>query len=136
MHQFAATYLGRFVDVEGTDGRSRLRNLLGDDALVDTAIAALRASATRTDLPDTAAIFRLRDEGRQHLLMLPVLVGLIESCSLCPGKAPLDEQGMRRALAFRFNAPDFWNQEPEWFRPVLKVRPDLVADSPDPIRAR
>ena len=128
LHQFAATYLGRFVDVEGTDGRSRLRNLLGDDALVDIAIAALRASATRTDLPDTAAIFRLRDEGRQHLLMLPVLVGLIESCSLCPGKAPLDEQGMRRALAFRFNAPDFWNQEPEWFRPVLKVRPDLVAD--------
>ena len=128
LHQFAATYLGRFVDVEGTDGHSRLRNLLGDDALVDIAIAALRASATRTDLPDTAAIFRLRDEGRQHLLMLPVLVGLIESCSLCPGKAPLDEHGMRRALAFRFNAPDFWNQEPKWFRPVLKARPDLVAD--------
>lgn len=128
LHQFAATYLGWFVDLEGTDGRSRLRNLLGDDALVDIVIEALRASPTRVDLPDMAAIFRLGDEGRQHLLMLPVLVGLIESSSFCPGKAPLDEQGIQRALAFRFSAPYFWNQEPKWFRLVLQARPDLVAD--------
>lgn len=128
LHQLASAYLGWFVDVEGADGRSRLRNLLGNDDLVETVIDALRASTTRADLPDVAAIFLLRDEGRQHLLMLPVLVGLIDSGSLFPGKAPLDEQGMRRALAFRFNAPDFWNQEPEWFRAVLKARPDLVAD--------
>ena len=128
LHQLAATYLGWFVDVEGTDGRSRLRNLLGDDALVDIVIEALRASTTRADLPAMTAIFRLGDEGRQHLLMLPVLVGLIESSSLCPGKSPLDEQGMRRALAFRFNAPDFWNQEPNWSRAVLHARPELVAD--------
>ena len=128
LHQLAATYLGWFVDVEGADGHSRLRNLLGDDALVDIVIEALRTSTTRADLPDMAAIFRLGDEGRQHLLMLPVLVGLIESSSLCPGKAPLDEQGIQRALAFRFSAPDFWNQPPKWFGPVLQVRPELVAD--------
>ena len=128
LHRLAATYLGWFVDVEGADGRSRLRNLLGDDALVDIVIEALRASTTRADLPAMTAIFRLGDEGRQHLLMLPVLVGLIESSSLCPGKSPLDEQGMRRALAFRFNAPDFWNQEPNWSRAVLHARPELVAD--------
>ncbi len=123
LHQLAATYLGWFVDVEGTDGHSRLRNLLGDDALVDTVVNALRASTTRADLPDMAAIFRLGDEGRQHSLMLPVLVGLIESSSLRPGKAPLDEQGMRRALAFRFNAPDFWNQTPKWFHAVYRLTP-------------
>ncbi|MDE0342051.1 MAG: hypothetical protein OXK82_02565 [Deltaproteobacteria bacterium] len=128
LHQFAATYLGWFVDIDGADGHSRLRNLLGDHALVDIVIEALRASTTRVDLPDVAAIFRLGDEGRQHLLMLPVLVGLSESSSLCPGTAPLDEQGMRRALAFLFSAPDFWNQEPKWFRPVLTARPELVAD--------
>ncbi len=128
LHQLAATYLGWFGDVEGADGHSRLRNLLGDDTLVDIVIDAIRASTTRADLPDVATIFRLRDEGKQHSLMLPVLVGLIESSSPCPGTAPLDEQGMRRALALRFNAPDLWNQEPKWFRPVLQARPELVAD--------
>ena len=128
LHRLASTYLGQFVDVQGADGRTRLRDLLGDDGLVDMVIEAFRASTTRADLPDMTEIFRLADEQKHHFLMLPFLVGLDEIPSLRSGKAPLDEQGMRRALAFRFNAPDFWNQEPKWYRTILKSRPDLVAD--------
>ena len=128
LHRLASAYLGQFVDVQGSDGRSRLHDLLGDGDLVDMVVEAFRASTTRSDLPDMIEIFRLADNQKHHLLMLPFLVGLDENPSLRPTEAPLDEQGMRRALAFRFNAPDFWNQEPEWFRPVLKARADLVAD--------
>ena len=128
LHRLASVYLGQFVDVQGSDGRSRLQDLLGDDDLVDMVVEAFRASTTRSDLPDMTEIFRLADNQKHHLLMLPFLVGLDENPSLRPTEAPLDEQGMRRALAFRFNAPDFWNQKPEWYRAVLKSRPDLVAE--------
>ncbi len=128
LHRLASVYIGQFVDVQGPAGQSRLYNLLGDDDLVELVIEAFRASTTRADLPDATEIFRLADDQKHHFLMLPFLVGLNEIPSSRPGKAPLDEQGMRRALAFRFNAPDFWNQEPEWYRAVLKSRPELVAD--------
>ena len=128
LHRLASAYLGRFVDVQGPEGRSRLHDLLNDDNLVELVIQAFRASTTRADLPNMADIFRLADEREHHLLMLPFLVGLDELPSHRPGEVPLDEQGMSRALAFRFNAPDFWKQEPDWYRDVLKSRPDLVAD--------
>ena len=128
LHRLASAYLGQFVDVQGSDGQSRLHELLGDDDLVDMVIEAFRVSTTRSDLPDMTEIFRLADNQKHPLLMLPFLVGLDENPSLRPTEAPLDEQGMRRALAFRFNAPDFWNHKPEWYRAVLKSRPDLVAE--------
>ena len=36
---------------------------------------------------------------------------------------------MQRALAFRFRAPDLWNQEPCWYRAIVVDRPDLVAEA-------
>ena len=117
LHRLASAYLGQFVDVQGADGRTRLRDLLGNDDLVDLTIHAFRASTARADLPDMTEIFRLADKQEHHFLMLPFLVGLDETPSLRPGKPPLDEQGMRRALAFRFNAPDFWNQKPKCTAP-------------------
>ena len=128
LHQWASAYLGSFVDVQGNDGPSRLRDLLGEEALVDTVLQALRASTTRADLPDADDIFVLADKRKYHLLMLPFLVGLEQYPALEFGAKPLDEQGTSRALAFRFNAPDLWNQEPDWYRHALTRRPDLVAD--------
>ena len=128
LHRLASTYLGSFVDVQGNDGPSRLRDLLGDDSLVSTVIEAFRTSTTRLDLPNAEDILSLADERSHHLLMLPFLVGLEQHSHLEVGAPPLDEQGTRRALAFRFNATDLWNQEPYWYRQVLARRPDLVAD--------
>lgn len=127
LHRLACVYLGQFVDVEGDDGRSRLRCLLGGDGLVDAVVEAFRTATTREDLPDSDRIFVLADQRNSHPLMLPFLVGLEQYPALEVGEPPLDEHGMLRALAFRFNAPDFWRQEPQWFRAVLKARPDLVA---------
>ena len=81
LHDLASAYLACFVDVQGTDGRTRLLDLLGDNDLVDLVIHAFRASTTRADLPDAAEIFRLAHERQHHLLMLPVLVGLDERSS-------------------------------------------------------
>lgn len=128
LQQLASAYSGSFADVQGDDGPSRLRDLLGDDGLVDTVLQAFRASTTRADLPDADDIFVLADKRQYHLLMLSFLVGLEQYPTLEFGAKPLDEKGTCRALAFRFNAPDLWNQEPDWYRNALTLRPDLVAD--------
>ena len=130
LHCLAAIYLGRFDDVQGAAGRERLRDLLGNDDLVDTVIEAFRTSPMRADLPDVTEIFRLADERKEPFLALPFLVGLNEDHSHRLGEAPLDEQGIRRALAFRFNfnGPEVSNQEPDWYRGVRTEHPDLVAE--------
>ena len=128
LHRLACLYGDSMFPVHSERGRLRLRSLLGSDELVDTVIQAFRASPMRVDLPDEAVIFQLADEKQYHLLMVPFLVGLDESAELYPGVPPLDEQGMRRALAFRFAAPNFWSHEPRWYRPILTSRPGLVAD--------
>ena len=130
LHELADIYLGGINDVQGAECRDRLRDLLGDDDLMDTVIEAFRMSPMRADLPDVTEIFRLADERKEHFLALPFLVGLNEDHSHRLGEAPLDEQGIRRALAFRFNfgGPEIINQEPDWYHRVRTERPDLVAD--------
>ena len=128
LHRLASAYLGQFVDVQGNTGRLRLRELLGDDSLVDTVVGAMRASTTRPDLPEVEEVLRLAAQNRHHFLMLPFLVGLHETPSLHPGEAPLKDQGMCRALAYLFNTPEFWDQQPGWYRLLLQCRPRLVAD--------
>ena len=131
LHDLASAYLGTYSDLQGATGRHRLRDLLHDDDLVDTVIQAFRMTPTRVGLPEDIEILRLADEQKHHLLMLPFLVGLDERqpVDLRVGEPPLDEPGMRRALAFRFQAPDLWNQEPCWYHAVLVSRPDLVAEA-------
>ncbi len=131
LHHLAFAYLGRYRDLQGATGRHRLQDLLGSDDLVDTVVHAFRMTPTRVDLPEDNEILRLADEQKHHLLMLPFLVGLDERqpVDLRVGEPPLGEPGMRRALAFRFQAPDLWNQEPCWYRAVVVGRPDLVAEA-------
>ena len=131
LHHLAFAYLGRYRDLQGATGRHRLQDLLGSDDLVDTVVQAFRMTPTRVDLPEDNEILRLADEQKHHLLMLPFLVGLDERQpdDLRVGEPPLGEPGMRRALAFRFQAPDLWNQEPCWYRAVVVDRPDLVAEA-------
>lgn len=131
LHLLASGYLGRYSDLSGATGRERLRDWLGSDDLVDTVVQAFRNTPTRTDLPDVIEIFRLADERQHHLLMLPFLVGLDESQAVDRrvGEPPLDELGMRRALAFRFQTPDLWNEEPCWYHAVVVDRPDMVAEA-------
>ena len=131
LHGLASAYLGKYSDLRGATGRDRLQHLLGSDDLIDTVVQAFRDTPMRTDLPDDIEIFQLADERQHHLLMLPFLVGLDESqpVELCVGEPPLDERGMRRALAFRFQTPDLWNEKPCWYRTVVVERSDLVAEA-------
>ena len=128
LYRLGSAYVGNFVDVQGDAGRLRLRELLGNERLVDAVVEAFRASTTRADLPSINDVLRLSAEQRHHFLMLPFLLGLQETPCLHVGELPLDEQGVRRALAYLFNTPDSWNQQPRWYRSVLKHRPRLVAE--------
>ena len=130
LDRLASAYLGRYWELQGDTGRDRLRDLLGRDDLIDTVVDAFRKTPMRKDLPDEIGIVCLAEEQKHHRLMLPFLVGLDETRhqGLRVGEPPLDELGMRRALAFRFQEPDLWRQEPCWYRPMLASHPDVVAD--------
>ena len=128
LHYLASVYMGRYSEIGDATGRLRLLNLLGDEGFVDVVIEAFRASTRRTDLPDMTEIFRLANKGSFHYLTFPFLAGLDEHHLLLPGQAPLGEDNIRRALAFRFNGPDSWYEKTNWYYAVLVCRPQVVAD--------
>ena len=128
LHYLASVYMGRYWEIGDATGRLRLQNLLGDEGLVDVVIEAFRASTRRTDLPDVTEIFRLANKGSFHYLTFPFLAGLDEHHLLLPGQAPLGEDNIRRALAFRFNGPDSWYEKTNWYYAVLVCRPQVVAN--------
>ncbi len=129
LDQLAQIYFGLADTVEGDTPRRRLADWLPDaDWLVDTAINALRQTPFRADLPDDDELERLAHQGRNHPLSLAMLAGLEELRDPSPGSSPLDDSGMRRAVAMLADANEPINRQPEWFRAVLQVKPGVVAE--------
>lgn len=132
LHQLATIYFGGFVDAEGDCPLDRLRSLLGtDDNLIQAVLEGLHGSIHRSDLPDVAEIIDLGTRDRQHYLALPFMAGLEEAARIAPDRnVSLNEKQMRLALAIHYASPlpDDDVQPPTWFKPLLKARPDLVAD--------
>ena len=128
LHQLAMAYFGLLTDVEGDDPLTRLANLfIGDDGLVDAALVALRGAISRTDLPDVDEIVGLHEKSREHLLGLPFAAGLAEFDRTGEDVLrSLDDRQMRIGLAFRYCGLGY--DEPAWYRRLLAVQPDLVAD--------
>ena len=130
LQQLAMVYVYRvWMDIEGSNGHDRLISLLGGDKqLVDLILNAFRESTKRTDLPKAPDIFRLASQNRQHPLALPFIAGLNElSDDLKAGKPPLDEEGMRRALAICFSTGLHNVAHGTWYNLIADKRPDLVA---------
>ena len=76
LHQLAAAYFDRLVDVVGTTPAARLEHLFrGDGRLLEAAWGGLCRAIDRDDLPDVEEIVRLRDNDQLHFLALPVLGG-------------------------------------------------------------
>lgn len=127
LHQLAAVYLDPLLGAEGEGPRARLRELLGDDDLVDAACVALRGATSRSDLPDADEIIRLRAKNQEHYLALPFKAGLAELDRAGRNVSPrLVDQQKRIALAFRYCG--VFRDEPVWYQRLLASDPELVAD--------
>ena len=135
LHWMGSAYFGRLLEVSA-DGapHARLFELVGEDAgLKERALEALRASVHRDDLPSAEEVLRLAREGRYPALKFAYLAALNEwGPELHVGQQPLDEAGMRRALALLFTPPPGFGPDPyeaDWFTRIVATRPHLVADS-------
>ena len=77
LHNLAMAWLGHVSQARGDSPRDRFANFFkGDATLVNTALAALAATPTRSDLPPDAYILALSLGGKTPNLCHPLLVGL------------------------------------------------------------
>ena len=108
----------------------RLSELLGgDDGLISAALAGLRGTVWRSDVPGVEEIIRLKQGSRIHYSAFPFLAGL----DILEREAPerleyLNESQVRTGLAFFYcNSPGF-NGFPDWHRVWVNRFPEIVAD--------
>ena len=131
LHVLAGAYFGNYVDVQGNTSMDRLRNLLGDESLVQLARQGLRYSIARDDLPTDTEIVRLRSRKQTHFLALPVLAGLEEAAHDGTDRVLLlDDRQMRLALAVHYTVakPVAAPSSPGWLSPLLKSHPNVVSE--------
>ena len=130
-----AAYFGLLPEVGAHDDpRTCLFELVGEDeGLVEEALEVLRTTSQRDDLPSAEEVLKLARGGRYSVLKFPYLAALNElGDELWPGRPPLDEAGIRRALTFVFTPPPGFGPDPyeaTWFTRIVSARPELVADS-------
>ena len=134
-HDLGAIYYGYFGDVVGANPRERLRNCFEDNpGLVDPILTGLQNFLRREDLPKVEAIIKLNNEKgtsatRLYVHSLPCLAGMNE-LSQKGKQAVLDlgEDNIKKALAFYFTYGPPRIGKPEWYKTLLKEKPDWVAE--------
>ena len=125
LNTIAITYLGHYIDIEGENGKDRLRNLLGDGTLVEAAMDGLRGALHRDDLPTPQEVPALRADDQRRLLASPVVAGL----DLLPEDSisALDDSVARVAVALLVaSRPP--SPGPGWVRPLFESRPNVAAE--------
>ena len=130
LDQMAYKYFGRFSRRVGDVGLKAIEEWLqGDRGLIDATLQGLQGVINREDVPDIDEILGLRERGRRHYLGLPFLAGLAELERTAPEEDPSqwDDGRIRKAIAFYYCTPHM-NYRPEWYRRLLAVRPEIVAD--------
>ena len=124
LNRIGEVYWGHYIDFRAATGQERLRELLGDDTLIEAAEAGLRGSIHRDDLPAPAEVLALRRHDRRHALALPVLAGL----DLNPPDEPSRFDPGRARTVFAFLLAEGASfPEPGWLRPFVESHPNLAA---------
>ena len=108
----------------------RLSEFLGnDDNLVDAALAGLRGSVWRSDVPDCEEIIRLKEASRMHYLAFPFLAGLEILQREDPARlAQLTESRVQTGLAFYYCTPAGLSETPAWHAKWTARSPGTVAE--------
>ena len=115
--------------VVGVGPEQGLAGVLRDDELVEAAMAGLRGTVSRSDVPGVTAIVRLFTESQVHPLSLPFLAGMYEMDRADHEDVErLSQLQMRQALAFNYCTPTGPDGDPPWYLRWLDSRPELVAD--------
>ena len=134
LHHLARAYLNDFSDVPGKTPAERLQFLLGSgDGLHDAALAGLRGTIQRADLPTADAIIQLTAERQIHLLAYPFMVSLEELFRTAEGHTfQMSGAQTRLAVAIHFAVWRLPHTErsakpPPWLQVALTQDPDAVA---------
>ena len=135
LHTLATAYLNGFADVHGETPEDRLRYLLGsDDDLLSAAMAGLRGTIHRGDLPTWTEVSKLAAENRIHYLSHPFMVSLEElSRATETADLRLGDSQTRLAVAIHFTVVRWRRQDssegpPLWLRNCLVREPDTVGE--------
>ena len=130
LFQLGAIYFNvhAFLPVPSLVDRT-LKDILVDDNLHVVAIAGLRNTVDRSDVPEVAEIIRARAESRMHPLGFPYLAAMDEIDRMDSARLEeLSQLQMQRALAFYYCLPTGRDYHSSWYLRWLNLRPDLVAD--------
>ena len=126
LYRMAQEYFGNLFNVN--DGPKAIEKWLrGDGDLIDATLQGLRGVIDREDVPDIDEILGLREKGRMHFLSEPFLAGLAEierTASEDPSR--WDDGRIRKAIGFYY-CTSHGNYRPQWYRRLLKARPEIVA---------
>ena len=131
LHQLAKAYHGRFPALRTSDApEQRMREQLGnDDQLTRAALAGLRGTVWRDDVPGVEEIIRLHSESRMHYLAFPLLAGLDEIQRTEPAKlCQLSESQVRQAIAFYYCTAIYSGNDANWYLTLLDASPEMVAE--------
>lgn len=125
LNAIAEAYWGHHPHIQGESGRERLRELLGEDALVSAALEGLRNAIHRSDLPSPKKVLALRIAGQRHLLAFPVIAGidLLSENAL----SRLDAEQVRLAIAL-FLASRPPSGESAWLEATVGSHPGIAAE--------
>ena len=132
LYKMAQVYFGHFYDLSGDDGPEIITKLLrGDRGLINATLQGLQGVIDREDVPNIDEILSLRERGRMYYLSLPFLAGLAELERTTPEEDPSQwgEDRIRKAIAFYYcYCSSHANYRPEWYRRLLAVCPQIVAE--------
>ena len=104
------------------------RLLDGHDDLVQAALAGLRGSLWRSEVPPFEEILQLSEESRQHPLAYPVQAALdLLQQESSERLLDLSESQVRTALAFYYCTPGSFSRRPAWHENWARLRPEIVA---------
>ena len=125
--QLARAYFEDFRSLRAEDGpRNVEEQLRGDQDLTRAALAALRGTVDRPDVPEIEEVLELHKRNEVHHLAWPFLAGLAEIERMSSDDASRWDDGrIRKALVLYFCYPKYSSG---WYGRLLEKRPELVAD--------
>ena len=127
MLDIASAFWGYLITVVGETGEERVRHLCsGDLALADSAMAGLRNTAKRSDLPGVDEVARTAASGRIHPLAHAFIASLdLEMCRHAGAEPKLQDAQIELALAVQWCHP--LTEAPGWLHRLFRSRPKLAA---------